>query len=59
MAANFRIGDSVKVNKPAPQGPVLQIGVDQEGNITYLVEYTNEEGLQRRWFQETELIAAS
>ncbi|NBW18155.1 MAG: hypothetical protein EBR82_60290 [Caulobacteraceae bacterium] len=57
MAANFKINDEVRLNKPAPQGSILQLGVDQEGNISYLVLWTDAEGnTQQRWFKEDDLV---
>lgn len=58
MAASFKIGQTVKVNAVVPQGPVQQLTVDQEGNITYLVEWTNAEGITHQaWYKEDQLIA--
>jgi hypothetical protein len=59
MAANFKIGQIVKVIAVIPEGPVDQISVDQEGNITYLVTWTDINGvLQQSWFVESTLEAA-
>jgi uncharacterized protein YodC (DUF2158 family) len=58
MAASFKIGQTVKVAAVVPQGPVQQLTVDQEGNITYLVEWTNAEGVTHQsWYKEDQLIA--
>jgi uncharacterized protein YodC (DUF2158 family) len=57
MAANFKLGDQVRLNKHMPQGEVLQLGVDQEGNISYLILWTDANGnSQQRWFKEDELV---
>lgn len=57
MAANFKLGDEVRLNKPVPQGQVMQLSVDQEGNITYLMQWTDAEGtIHQRWFKEAELV---
>lgn len=59
MAANFKLGEQVRLNKPTPQGEVLQLGVDQEGNISYLILWTDADGnTQQRWFKEDELVKA-
>lgn len=58
MAASFKLGNQVKLNVAPPQGEVVQLAVDQEGNIQYLVEYTDADGQQQRWFKEDELVGA-
>lgn len=59
MAANFKPGAQVKLNVTPPQGQVKQLDVDQEGNIQYLVEYTDTAGeVHQRWFKEDELVGA-
>lgn len=56
MAANFKPGAQVKLNVAQPQGEVVQLSVSQEGDIQYLVEYTDPQGVaQQRWFTEEEL----
>ena len=59
MPAAFHVGEIVKVNTPIPEGPVLQIGVDQQGNINYLVEFVEYDQTQQRWFKEDQLIAVT
>lgn len=59
MAASFKIGQVVTLNVVQPSGPVKQLSVDQEGNILYLVSWTDPEGVeQERWFKESELKTA-
>jgi hypothetical protein len=59
MAANFKPGTQVKLNVAPPQGEVKQLSVSQEGDIQYLVEYTDASGtVHQRWFKEDELIGA-
>lgn len=58
MAASFKIGDTVKVAAPAPEGAVQKLAVNQSGDIQYLVEYTTEDGAQQRWFNEEDLVKA-
>ena len=58
MAANFKIGQEVKVASIVPQGPVLSLDVTPEGDIQYLVEYKDADGVaQERWFKEDELAS--
>lgn len=59
MAASFKIGQKVKLTSVVPQGPVLQLSVTPEGDIQYLVEYKDTDGVaQERWFKEDELASA-
>lgn len=58
MAASFKVGQEVQLITVIPKGPVMQLAVDQEGNIEYLVTYKDSDGdFQSRWFKEDELIA--
>ena len=56
MAASFKVGQEVQLVTVIPEGPVMQLAVDQEGNIEYLVAYKDSDGdFQSRWFKENEL----
>lgn len=56
MAASFKIDEVVKLVSVLPQGPVKQLSVNQDGDIQYLVEYVDVDGVtQVRWFREDEL----
>lgn len=56
MAANFKIGDSVKLITVVPQGPIKALSVSQEGDIQYLVSwFDTDEVSHERWFNEEEL----
>lgn len=56
MAANFKINDVVKLNVTPPQGPISKIQFNDAGEIEYLIEWTDAEGVsQIRWFKESEL----
>ena len=56
MAASFKIGEEVKLVTVVPQGPVKQLSVSQDGDIQYLVEWSDADGdTQERWFKEEEL----
>lgn len=57
MAA-FKKGDTVKVSVVVPTGPVIAMRMDEDGNISYLVEWTDMNGVaQKRWFEESQLSA--
>lgn len=59
MATTFRKGDEVKVNAVVPQGPVQALRMDDDGVVSYLIEWTDVDGeTQQRWFTEDQLIAA-
>lgn len=58
MAATFRRGDEVTlaINVVVPTGPVKDVKMDDDGEIIYLVEWTDASGeVQSRWFQEAQL----
>lgn len=58
MAAKFKKGEFVQVNQVIPKGPVLGFSMDEEGNVSYLIEWADAEGVaQQRWFSEYDLIA--
>lgn len=58
MAASFKVGQEVQLITVIPEGPIMQLAVDQEGNIEYLVTYKDSDGeTQNRWFKEDELKA--
>lgn len=59
MATTFSKGQVVKVNAVVPQGPVIAFRMDDEGNVSYLIEWQSVDGVtQQRWFREAELVAA-
>lgn len=54
--ATFKKGDVVKLNAVVPQGPVVSMRMDEDGNVSYLVEWTDADGVaQQRWFAEDQL----
>lgn len=58
MAA-FKKGEVVKLVAVIPQGPVQAMRMDEDGNVSYLIEWTDGNGqLQQRWFAEDALVAA-
>lgn len=59
MATAFKKGDIVKLVGVIPQGPVHALRMDEDGNVSYLIEWVDIEGnTQQRWFNEAELAAA-
>ena len=57
MAASYKVGQEVKVNIPVPQGLVSTLSVSQEGDIQYLVSWTDVNDVsQERWFSEDDLV---
>ena len=56
--ATFKKGDVVKLIGVVPQGPVLAMRMDEDGNVSYLIEWTDVDGnTQQRWFAESDLAA--
>jgi hypothetical protein len=59
MATTFKKGDNVKLVAVIPEGPVQALRMDEDGNFTYLVEWTDADGnVTQRWFDEDQLVAA-
>ncbi len=59
MATQFKKGDVVKVRAVVPEGPVQALRMDEDGVVSYLIEWTDAEGIvQQRWFEEDTLIGA-
>lgn len=59
MATMFKKGEEVKVKVTIPQGPVQALKMDSDGNVWYLVPWTDENGgKQERWFIEEQLEKA-
>ena len=57
MAA-FKKGDNVRLKTVVPQGPVAKMAMDDDGNVSYLLEWTDADGqLHQRWFEEGQLEA--
>lgn len=56
--ATFKKGDVVKLSGVVPQGPVIGMRMDDEGNVSYLIEWADVNGnMQQRWFAESDLAA--
>lgn len=59
MATKFKKGDSVKLVAVVPEGPVEALRMDEDGNFSYLISWTDANGAAHsRWFDEAELTAA-
>jgi len=59
MATAFKKGDVVKAVAVVPQGPVLAIRMNEDGVVSYLIEWTDADGeTQQRWFEESQLTGA-
>lgn len=54
----FKKGDVVKVKAVVPEGPVIALRMNEDGVVSYLVQWTDAEGVaQERWFEESQLVA--
>lgn len=57
--ATFKKGDTVKLKGVIPQGPVEGMRMDDDGNVQYLISWTDAAGvIQSRWFDEAQLTAS-
>jgi uncharacterized protein YodC (DUF2158 family) len=58
MATKFKKSETVRVKVVVPQGPVIALRMNEDGEFFYLVEWTDADGVkQQRWFEESELEA--
>lgn len=52
----FKKGDIVKLKAVIPQGPIIKMRMDDDGNIWCLMEWTTEDGqAHSRWFMDGDL----
>lgn len=59
MATKFKKGEAVKLNVAVPQGSVDALRMDEDGNVQYMMTWTDADGqVQSRWFDEDQLAAA-
>jgi hypothetical protein len=59
MATAFKKGNVVKVVAVVPSGPVLALRMDDEGTVSYLVEWIDvTKQTQQRWYEESQLTGA-
>lgn len=58
MATKFKKNEAVRLKSVVPQGPVVALRMNEDGEFFYLVEWTDADGVkQQRWFEESELEA--
>ena len=56
--AEFKKGEDVKLKAVIPAGPVLAMRMDEDGIVSYLIEWNDLEGVaQQRWFTEDQLVS--
>lgn len=56
--AKFKKGEEVKLIAVVPSGPVMAMRMDEDGNVQYLISWTDSNGAeQQRWFDEDQLEA--
>ena len=54
----FKKGDRVRVNAVVPEGPVVALRMNEDGEFFYMIQWTDANGRsQQRWFKEEELEA--
>ncbi len=59
MATMFRKGEAVKLVVAVPQGPVEALRMTEDGDVQYLISWTDAAGaVHSRWFDEAQLTAA-
>ena len=57
--AVFKRGEVVKVRSIVPQGPITSMRMDEDGNVQYLISWTDAYDVeQTRWFDEVQLVVA-
>jgi hypothetical protein len=58
MSTKFKKDELVRVNAVVPSGPVQKIRMTEDGEVFYMISWTDARGmLQTRWFSESELAA--
>jgi hypothetical protein len=53
----FKKGDVVCAKVTVPQGPIVKMRMDEDGNVEYLVEWTDGGVTHQRWFTESQIEA--
>lgn len=53
----FKKGDVVTVKIPVPTGPIIAMRMNEDGVVSYLVEWEAEGQTHQRWFEQDELSA--
>jgi uncharacterized protein YodC (DUF2158 family) len=54
---NMKKGDVVKLNVVVPSGPIVSMRMLEDGTVQCLVEWSDDNGVQQRWFDEVQLVA--
>jgi hypothetical protein len=58
MATTFIKNQNVRVKAVIPQGPVMALRMNEDGQFFYLIQWTDANGnVQSRWFKEEDLEA--
>ena len=58
MATTFTKNQQVRLKGVIPQGPVVALRMNEDGEFFYLGEWTDADGAKKsRWFEESELEA--
>lgn len=58
MPTTYTKNQNVRLKAVVPQGPVIALRMDEDGQFFYLVQWTDADNVQQqRWFKEEELEA--
>ena len=58
MATKFAKNEQVKLIGTLPEGPVQKLRMTEDGDVEYLVTWTDIDGVpHERWFQEAQLTS--
>ena len=58
MPTTFVKNQNVRLKSVTPEGPVVALRMNEDGQFFYLVQWTDAEGeVKQRWFKEEDLEA--
>lgn len=58
MPTTFVKNQNVRVKAVIPQGPIVALRMNEDGQFFYLIQWTDANNVQQqRWFKEEELEA--
>jgi hypothetical protein len=58
MATTFTKNQTVRLKAVLPEGPVVALRMNEDGEFFYMIQWTDADGKsQQRWFKEEELEA--
>ena len=58
MPTTFVKNQNVRLKSVVPQGPVVALRMNEDGEFFYMIQWTDAEGVQQtRWFKEEDLEA--